>query len=118
MQLDNNEICDISVLGNLKALKTVSVKEQFIVVGLAKIIGEKVVITENIKTMDGTVLKPYKVMVGNFLKSKVVTPCMENETITFSTKELYSGTNRISIRYESEDAVYSAFTYYMITNEE
>ena len=118
LNLNYNEIQDLSQLSSLRKLTDISVIEQYIAVGMAYVTDGKVTIDEEVIGITGEKMMPKKVLIANVEGSKTIDAIsvIEDNKISIDKGLLYSGVNSVSLIYQSLDGKYEATTIYMLTN--
>ena len=118
LNLNYNEIQDLSQLSSLRKLTDISVIEQYIAVGMAYVTDGKVTIDEEVIDITGEKMMPKKVLIANVEGSKTIDAIsvIEDNKISIDKGLLYSGVNSVSLIYQSLDGKYEATTIYMLTN--
>lgn len=114
LNLDYNEIKDISQIKGLKKLNDVSIKEQYIVIESPKEVNGKYVINEAFVGKDGEKLLPNEISIRTTVESKInvskidVKTSLNNGNLEIDTKLLKEGVNGISAVYQDLDGKYVA----------
>ena len=118
LNLNYNEIQDLSQLSSLRKLTDISVIEQYIAVGMAYVTDGKVTIDEEVIDITGEKMMPKKVLIANVEGSKTIDAIsvIEDNKISIDKGLLYSGVNSVSLIYQSLDGKYEATTIYMLMN--
>lgn len=115
LNLDYNEIRDISQIKDLKKLNNVSIREQYIVIGSPKEVDGKYVINESFVGKDGIRLVPKEINIrrntdgSNIEVSNVdVQGSLNDGNLEIDTKLFKEGVSGISVVYEDLDGKYVA----------
>ncbi|GAB6168078.1 hypothetical protein JCM1393_05380 [Clostridium carnis] len=115
LNLDYNEITNISPLKNLSKLKNISIVESYIAVGMAKEINGKVVIKEDVVDINGEKLVPKEITLGG--KSGEVeldvASNMENGNISIDISNFKNDVASIILSYEGANGNFKPTTLYM-----
>ena len=115
LNLDYNEIRDISQIKDLKKLNNVSIREQYLVIGSPKEVDGKYVINESFVGKDGIRLVPKEINIrrntdgSNIEVSNVdVQGSLKDGNLEIDTKLFKEGVSGISVVYEDLDGKYVA----------
>lgn len=102
LNIEQNEVRDLSPLKNLKNLKVLNANLQIIEAGMATVENNKVILKERVVSKSGEVLKPKEIMVGSE-KLDVENSIDENGDISIDTSDMKAGLYGVYITYENKE---------------
>lgn len=102
LNIEQNEVRDLSPLKNLKNLKVLNANLQIIEAGMATVENNKVILKERVVSKSGKVLKPKEIMVGSE-KLDVENSIDENGDISIDTSDMKAGLYGVYITYENKE---------------
>ncbi|MGG7059302.1 NPCBM/NEW2 domain-containing protein [Clostridium tertium] len=112
LNIEQNEVRDLSPLKNLEKLKTLNAKLQIIEAGMAEVENNRVILEERIVSRDGEILKPKEISIN----SKIVdleNHIDENGNISIDTADYKSGYYGVYITYENLEDNHEVSVFYI-----
>ena len=102
LNIEQNEVRDLSPLKNLKNLRVLNANLQIIEAGMATVENNKVTLQERVVSKNGEVLTPKEILLSNE-NLEVENSIDENGDIVIDTSELKVGLYSIYITYENKE---------------
>ncbi|MGG7142120.1 NPCBM/NEW2 domain-containing protein [Clostridium nigeriense] len=112
LNIEQNEVRDLSPLKNLEKLKTLNAKLQIIEAGMAEIENNRVILEERIVSRDGEVLNPKEISI-NSEKVDLENNIDENGNISIDTSNYNSGYYGVYITYENLEDNHEVGVFYI-----